>query len=398
MAFIDTEEDHDLDSAQGSTSEGFGYPIFSRGSLSGVGAATGASEKPKPDAEDGSTMSIGNRIVGLTPQWQQPGSGQDESGAPTARVPDASVQPPRSQTAAGDPFAGGTAGRTPNDGTSSGGVVDLTPQIRARSRIPKPSAVPDPQPPRLTPDTAAQDRTLSRLARSMRSEPPLGVLPSGTLVRDLTYLQRAPERILRQYESGNNFSNVNTKAIVTNEGGSQVNGYVPRAKGGSDHSGVTIAGGFDLGQHNLAELRSLGLPEDITKQISQYVGLKGQAARDAITKAPLKITAAQAAQIDQAVLHDKLDAAGAAFNRQTKKAGAFSSLPWRAQTAIADLWYNMGDLSKAAPNLWKQVTTGDWEGAYRNLKNFNTKDQTLARRAQKNAGLLRNAIDSGSLD
>ena len=74
-------------------------------------------------------------------------------------------------------------------------------------------------------------------------------------------------------------------------------------------------------------------------------------------------------------------------------------MPWQAQTVIADLWYNMGDLRdpKVAHVLWRQVTTGDWEGAYRNLRNFSQRDPTLAARARRDAKLLRDAIDAGKL-
>ena len=80
------------------------------------------------------------------------------------------------------------------------------------------------------------------------------------------------------------------------------------------------------------------------------------------------------------------------------KGKKFSDLPWQAQTAIADLWYNLGSLKdrRVAPILWKQVTAGDWEGAYRNLRSFSGQ-KTLAERARRDAKLLRDAIDIGWL-
>lgn len=234
---------------------------------------------------------------------------------------------------------------------------------------------------------------------------PLGVSPGGSLMRDVTRLVKAPSRIPRQYKSGDYYSNVNTKWITTNEGGSLPNGYFPRVENAGNPSGVTIAAGFDLGKHSVAGLRRLGLSEDLIKRLSPYLGLTGQAARDALEKQSVSIARDEVKQIDQAAFDSYFNSAGQAFD-QAAGAGAFAKLPWRAQTVIADLWYNMGDLrgvktkkgiKGGAPLFWRQVTTGDWEGAYGNLLNFTTVDRRLKERAKGNAKLVRDAIAIGTL-
>jgi hypothetical protein len=309
--------------------------------------------------------SIGKRIMDLT--------------GTTASSQTSNVQPDPSQTTAGN-------------GSSIGSrIIDLTSQAKAPSRIPKQSSTPAPAPPTLPVDPRQQRQILNRLVRTPRPEPPMGISPSGSLMIDMTSQVKAPSRIPRQYESGDHFSNVNTGVIVTNEGGSLTGGYVP-----NDNSGVTIAAGFDLGKHRLADLQKLGLPKELVAQMSPYLGLTGKAAKDALAKSPLAINKDQAGQIDRAAFNSYLNAAGSAFNDSTDST-TFSKLPWQAQTAIGDVWYNMGDLRDAAPNFWQQVTSGDWESAYRNLMNFTQKDKVLAARARRNAKLLRDAIDVGAL-
>ena len=115
-----------------------------------------------------------------------------------------------------------------------------------------------------------------------------------------------------------------------------------------------------------------------------------------MAKNPLAITREEASQINRIVLNSKLNAAAKAFDDELANAGQFSKLPWHAQTVIADLWYNMGDLRDAAPRLWQQVTSGDWEAAYRNLRTF-SHHPSLAARARRDAELIRDAIDIGVL-
>lgn len=83
------------------------------------------------------------------------------------------------------------------------------------------------------------------------------------------------------------------------EGGSKTTGYVPAA--GVSKSGVTVATGFDLGQRNEADLKALGLPSSLIAKLKPYLGKKSKDAQDALAKAPLTITASEAAAIDKAV-------------------------------------------------------------------------------------------------
>ena len=262
----------------------------------------------------------------------------------------------------------------PPDGSQ---VQDMSYLQHVPSRIPQ--AGPDVKPPNLLFNDKKQMRaTLSALMQNTGAQTLPALDPDGLL-------------------SGDSYSHVNSGWVALNEGGSLLKGYAPKpAPGGTDHSGVTLAAGYDLGQHTVADLRRLNLPEDLITRLSPYVGLKGQAARDALAKQPLSVSRAEADQIDHGAFNSYFNAAGNAFDDEAGE-GAFAKLPWQAQTVIGDLWYNQGDLRVKAPQFWKQVTTGDWQGAYQNMQDYTHKDSRLADRARTNSLLVKDAMDRGTL-
>lgn len=84
--------------------------------------------------------------------------------------------------------------------------------------------------------------------------------------------------------------------IASLEGKGKTTGYVPDAAG--SQSGVTIATGFDLGQRNESDLRSLGLSAALITKFKPYLGLKAKAAVDFLAKNPLTITDDESKEID----------------------------------------------------------------------------------------------------
>lgn len=77
---------------------------------------------------------------------------------------------------------------------------------------------------------------------------------------------------------------------------------------------------------------------------------------------PLTLTADQCDEVNDAVFNSYFNDTGQGFNN-VLQVGNFSDLPWRAQTVISDLSYNLGNLSVEAPTFWGQVTSGEWEYA-----------------------------------
>ena len=81
----------------------------------------------------------------------------------------------------------------------------------------------------------------------------------------------------------------------------------------------------------------------------------------------------------------------------------FTDLPTQAQTVLGDLQYNLpGGVENGAPNLWQQVTTGNWQGAIDNLMGTNgqppfSNKAPLNNRAMANGTLLQQALNAGTL-
>lgn len=158
--------------------------------------------------------------------------------------------------------------------------------------------------------------------------------------------------------------------LSAREGGSRLDGYVPDSRG--SESGVTIATGFDLGQRRRSELLALGLPHRLIEQLEPYLGAKRRKATELLAEKPLRITAGDALLIDRSFKHRFVvrladDYGASPFNTGRT---AFYDLPSEAQTVIASVAFQYGDLSRAAPRFWRAVCQQDWRSAVAELRNF----------------------------
>jgi hypothetical protein len=172
--------------------------------------------------------------------------------------------------------------------------------------------------------------------------------------------------------------------IARLEGGPATRGYVPDAA--NSRSGVTIATGFDLGQRHLADLQTLGLEAGLVQRLSPYLGLIGQQAAAKLAQQPLTVSPAEAEAIDEAF---KLPFIGRLATAYAKAGGGdFAALPGAAQTVIASLAFQYGDLAARTPNFWKQVVSHDWAAARGNLQNFGDRYQTRRRQEATLLGTL----------
>ncbi|GAD61423.1 pesticin C-terminus-like muramidase [Aquipseudomonas alcaligenes] len=167
--------------------------------------------------------------------------------------------------------------------------------------------------------------------------------------------------------------------IARLEGGPATRGYVPDAA--NSRSGVTIAIGFDLGQRHLQDLQSLGLDAGLVQRLSPYLGLTGQQAAARLAQQPLTVSAAEAEAIDEAFKRPFIERLAAAYTKAS--GGDFGALPTAAQTVIASVAFQYGDLASRTPNFWKQVVAHDWAAACANLQNFG--DRYATRRRQEAA-------------
>ena len=177
--------------------------------------------------------------------------------------------------------------------------------------------------------------------------------------------------------------------INKKEGGSKLNGYVPDPKGSK--SGVTIATGFDLGARGPKDLK--GLSPDLQAKLAPYLGLQKQDAVSMLGQRPLKITAAEAKEIDAMSKGGAVKKLRAEWNKRAKELGGnakmFGELSSSQQTVAASVAFQYGSLSKT-PDFRKAMQTGNWSQAVKELENFGDKYES---RRMTEAAYLKN--DSG---
>lgn len=177
--------------------------------------------------------------------------------------------------------------------------------------------------------------------------------------------------------------NIDWNFIARQEGNAVTTGYVPMNAQGQvfGQSGVTIATGFDIGQHSNNDLNRLfGQHPGIIAALSPYVGLKRTRAVEALQAQPLTITDAQAATIDRAVKTAKAQTIATTYDaavastfqptRQQRTAPTFRSLPREAQTVIMSVAFQYGSLPTRTPTFWRYAVQQDWISMERELRNF----------------------------
>lgn len=168
---------------------------------------------------------------------------------------------------------------------------------------------------------------------------------------------------------------VNFGFISGLEGGCSTVAYVPDP----DHSnsGVTVASGFDLGQRSKFDLAQL-LPPELAARLRPYAGLKGQKAVQALELYPLTLDAEDAELIDRC-------AKAEAINRLQQRYDAvsrmpFASLPEQAQTVIASVAFQYGDLASRCPRFWAAAVNADIDGMAIELRDFGDRYQSRRHR------------------
>lgn len=226
--------------------------------------------------------------------------------------------------------------------------------------------------------------------------PPPGTAPAArpTVAEQLVKALSDPSK-----DDGPSGSKVDWDFIKKNETRQGVQGLealVP-TRGGAviDKSGVTVAHGFDLGGRSAESLRQAGVDQALVDKLAPYLPYRGQPAKQFLDRHPLTLSADEARALDGVARRENLDRLARAFDRSSS-VGRFHDLPAKTQTAIADVFFQYGthDPASAAPTFWRQVTTGQWDAAQRNLMNFGDKYHS---RRLRDAGLMLEDVRSGRL-
>ena len=185
-------------------------------------------------------------------------------------------------------------------------------------------------------------------------------------------------------------SNIDFDFILKQEG-FETKGYVPDAE--NSKSGVTIASGFDLGARKESDLT--GLPKDIIDILKPFLGFQGAEASEIAPN--LEVTEDQAKIINEFAKSEAITRLKSKWENATGT--SFDDLGTEQATVLASVAFQYGDLESRTPNFWKQTTSGDWVGAYKNLLKFG--DRYTSRRLDEAALLwksdaLKKSIDAGT--
>lgn len=196
------------------------------------------------------------------------------------------------------------------------------------------------------------------------------------------------------------------------EGGAWTKGYVPTTTGqylGTEKydekkhgtvrgkSGVTIATGFDIGQHNEWDLKAIGLSEALRVKLKPFLIpiQKEKAIAKLEENKGLTLTVEEVKSIDVGKKKKVIENLSTRYNlkvAEKKKTHQFEQLPSAIQTAIASFAFNFGDdvdnPREPAKSFWTLVTDQDFEAAAKLLE----KQTFLAKRRKAEAKLMRKGI------
>ncbi len=146
------------------------------------------------------------------------------------------------------------------------------------------------------------------------------------------------------------------------EGRAYTTGYVPTYSNGvvAGVSGVTIGTGVDLGQQDREGLLRMGVPGPIVSRLERYLGLRKDAAVEALKNSKLTLTPEEVKALDTAVFGQYLKGIEKLYNggRPVKP---FADLPREAQAAMLSLYYQRGEgYIRKATELWQYFLNGEW--------------------------------------
>lgn len=143
--------------------------------------------------------------------------------------------------------------------------------------------------------------------------------------------------------------------------------YVPKKNGKVlDNSGPTIGVGLDLGQRDVSDLE--GLSPELIEKLSPYTGMKGSEADSFVEDNPLTLTSDELTEVNAWTKKTETDKLLKRWEEDSDI--AWSDLTPQQATVVASVSYQYGT---SAPTFWGHVTSGDWDAAEAELRDFGDK-------------------------
>ncbi|MDX4069895.1 pesticin C-terminus-like muramidase [Aliarcobacter skirrowii] len=155
-------------------------------------------------------------------------------------------------------------------------------------------------------------------------------------------------------------------------------GYVPDVD--ESNSGVTIASGFDIGARSKQDLINLGFDNKLIEKLSPYCSKKKYDALNFLNQNPLEISKQEASIINKKVKEEAITFIKKIYNSNSSI--NFFCLPEQAQTVIASVSFQYGNLPSKTPKFWNYAINQEWENMIKELNdfgdNYTTRRQTEA--------------------
>jgi len=176
---------------------------------------------------------------------------------------------------------------------------------------------------------------------------------------------------------------INWEFIYGLEGGLQLEAYIPKGPG---HSGITVGAGIDLGQYPKAFFSTLDIPDELKDKLNPYIGLQGQTARYYLNSDHLQLTQDEAEALMRAITDNFTGHLSVLYKSYSRD--DWTTVPDAAQTVIASVAWQYGDVAHKCPHFWETVCQKDWRSTITVLENFG--DAYTTRRSKEAAYLESN--------
>jgi len=196
------------------------------------------------------------------------------------------------------------------------------------------------------------------------------------------------------YDTGTNFSAVDFSMINLQVGGDALEGYVPNSS-----SGVTIAGGLDLGIYTSAQLTSMGFNSAQVTAWTPYLATScgsvvGSAAAAILNANPLVVTPDSAASIDIVYYSASANSMGSLYNQLVTQYNiipghTFAELPLQYQTAMTAM--DLTNTSFGTSLACQLLAKGEWTSAITALKDYGSSSAAVNKLAALYAAYMAKA-------